>query len=88
MDQLDLDISHYNLEDILNLFNVDISFGENELKNAKRMVLRTHPDKSKLDSYNKGSLMIILSPQSALHYIIRKILQLTNNIYEMLIGRG
>ena len=50
MDQLDLDISHYNLEDILNLFNVDIAFGENELKNAKRMVLRTHPDKSKLDS--------------------------------------
>ena len=36
-------------EDILNLFNLSPNFGEFELKNAKKMVLMTHPDKSKLD---------------------------------------
>lgn len=46
---LDLDISHYNLDDILNLFHIPMSFDENDLKTAKSIVLKTHPDKSKLD---------------------------------------
>lgn len=48
MENLDLEIDNYSLEDILNLFQISENFGEFELKNAKKMVLMTHPDKSKL----------------------------------------
>jgi hypothetical protein len=48
MDVLDLNIENYSLEDILNLFHVDFHFDEEDLKKAKKMVLKTHPDKSGL----------------------------------------
>ena len=50
METIDLDIDNYNLNDILNLFKLDADFDENDLKRAKQIVLKTHPDKSKLDS--------------------------------------
>jgi hypothetical protein len=46
---MDLDIDNYNLEDILNLFKIPEDFDESHLKSAKKIVLKTHPDKSKLD---------------------------------------
>lgn len=46
---LDLDIDNYNLKDILNLFNLDLLYTEEDLKNAKKKALKTHPDKSGLD---------------------------------------
>jgi len=46
---LDLNLDNYDLEDILNLFNLPFNFNENHLKQAKKQVLKTHPDKSKLD---------------------------------------
>ena len=46
---IDLNIENYNLEDILNLFKLDINFNNNDLKNVKKFVLKTHPDKSGLD---------------------------------------
>ena len=46
---LDLDISNYNLSDILNLFKIPLNFTESDLKKAKTIVLKTHPDKSGLD---------------------------------------
>ena len=46
MESLDLDINNYSLNDILNLFNIHHDFGEEELKQAKRIALKTHPDKS------------------------------------------
>ena len=49
MDNLDLNIDNYSLEDLLNLFKIDWDYGENELKSCKKMVLMTHPDKSQLD---------------------------------------
>ena len=49
MESLDLDIDNYDYEDILNLFKIDYNFGENELKQAKKIVLMMHPDKSNLD---------------------------------------
>jgi len=49
MEELDLNIEHYNLEDLLHLFKLDYEFGEPEMKRAKQIVLKTHPDKSKLD---------------------------------------
>lgn len=49
MDNLDLNIDNYSLEDILSLFQLESDFTEEELKEAKKMVLMTHPDKSNLD---------------------------------------
>lgn len=46
---MDLDIDNYNLEDILHLFKIPTDFDESHLKAAKKIVLKTHPDKSKLD---------------------------------------
>ena len=49
MENLDLDIDNYSLKDILNLFSLRGDFGEEELKHARRIVLKTHPDKSNLN---------------------------------------
>lgn len=50
MDNLDLNIQNYNLKDILNLFKVPYNFTELDLKNSYKMYLKTHPDKSGLDT--------------------------------------
>ena len=49
MDKLDLNIQNYNLNDLLNLFKLPYHFTEEHLKEAKKIVLKTHPDKSNLD---------------------------------------
>jgi curved DNA-binding protein CbpA len=49
MNNLDLDIQNYNLEDILKLFHLNYNFNEVDLKGAYRISLKTHPDKSGLD---------------------------------------
>jgi hypothetical protein len=49
MNELDLNIENYDLEDILNVFKLNYQFGENDLKLAYKTVLKTHPDKSGLD---------------------------------------
>jgi len=49
MENLDLNIENYNLQDLLNLFKIKSHFSEVDLKKSKKMVLMTHPDKSKLD---------------------------------------
>lgn len=46
---LDLDLNNYDLVDILKLFNLEYNFTKDDLKLAKKIVLMTHPDKSKLD---------------------------------------
>tara|TARA_B100000282_G_C31734819_1_gene492850 strand:- start:1756 stop:2634 length:879 start_codon:yes stop_codon:yes gene_type:complete len=48
MNNLDLDINNYNLNDILRLFKLSIDFTGDDMKRAKKMVLMTHPDKSRL----------------------------------------
>ena len=48
MDDFDLDIDNYDLEDILNLFHLDYKFDKESMKKAKGMALKTHPDKSGL----------------------------------------
>jgi len=45
---LDTNIENYGLCDILNLFQIPAAFNEEHLKHAKRIVLKTHPDKSPL----------------------------------------
>jgi hypothetical protein len=49
METLDLDINNYDLADLLNLFKMNSNFGEKDLKQAKQIVLKMHPDKSGLD---------------------------------------
>jgi hypothetical protein len=49
MENIDLNLENYNLTDLLNLFKLDIYFKEDDLKTAKTMALKTHPDKSRLD---------------------------------------
>ena len=48
MDDFDLDIDNYDLEDILNLFHLDYKFDRESMKKAKTIALKTHPDKSGL----------------------------------------
>lgn len=45
----DLDITNYTLEDLLTLFRLPLPYDEHDLKRAKSIVYKTHPDKSKLD---------------------------------------
>ena len=45
MEDFDLDIDNYDLEDILNLFHLDYKFDEGKMKKAKLIALKTHPDK-------------------------------------------
>ena len=47
--KMDLNLENYSLQDLLALFKLPIDFDEADLKRAKRTVLMTHPDKSKLD---------------------------------------
>ena len=49
MEKLSLDIDDYDLNDLLKLFNLTIDFTNDDIKQAKKIVLMTHPDKSKLD---------------------------------------
>jgi hypothetical protein len=46
---MDLDITNYDYDDIVKLFNISKQFNEEDLKNAKKKVLASHPDKSGLD---------------------------------------
>ena len=48
MNGLDLNIDNYSLINLLDLFKLDYNFTLNDLKQAKKIVLRTHPDKSNI----------------------------------------
>lgn len=47
---MDLDLDHYELDDLLSLFKLKANFTPEEFKSAKRIVLAVHPDKSGLGS--------------------------------------
>lgn len=47
-DGIDLNLDNYELQDLLNLFKLDYNFSLEDLKQAKKMVMKTHPDKSEL----------------------------------------
>lgn len=46
---IDLNIDNYDLNDILKLFKIPFNYTQEDLKNCKKVVLKTHPDKSQLD---------------------------------------
>jgi len=47
---MDLDLDHYQLDDLLGLFKLQANFTPEEFKAARRIVLAVHPDKSGLGS--------------------------------------
>lgn len=49
MSDLDLNLDNYSLMELLNLFHLNKTFDEKDLKKAKIMALKTHPDKSGLE---------------------------------------
>jgi hypothetical protein len=46
---IDLVIDNYDLDDLLNLFKLDHDFTRDDMRIAKKIVMRTHPDKSGMD---------------------------------------
>jgi hypothetical protein len=50
MDDLDLDINNYDLDDVLNLFHLNHEFSYKDLKGAMKIMHKVHPDKSGLDT--------------------------------------
>jgi len=48
MDNHDLNLENYDLDDLLELFGLNYHFDEKGLKKARFMCYKTHPDKSKL----------------------------------------
>lgn len=49
MEDIDLNIENYDLNDLLQLFKLDFDFVPDDLKRVKKTVMHTHPDKSGLD---------------------------------------
>jgi hypothetical protein len=50
MEELDLDVNNYDLDDVLNLFHLDVNFSYRDLKGAMKIMHKVHPDKSGLDT--------------------------------------
>lgn len=50
MENLDLDIHHYDLDDILSLFSISYNYDSNDIKNCKETMLKLHPYKCNLES--------------------------------------
>ena len=52
LNELDMDIENYEYSDLLRLFNINanMQLTEQVMKDAKQIVLKMHPDKSRLDS--------------------------------------
>ena len=49
LDNLDLDIGNYDLNDILKLFHINNEITDEGMKQARKIVAMTHPDKAKID---------------------------------------
>jgi hypothetical protein len=50
MEQIDLNIDNYNLQDLCDLFRINITqITQDAMRDAKKIVLKMHPDKSKLE---------------------------------------
>jgi hypothetical protein len=49
-EKLDLDIDSYDLREVLDLFDMPLDFGEEDVKRAKKKALMSHPDKSGLEA--------------------------------------
>ena len=50
MENLDLDINNYDLDDILSLFNISYNYDSNDIKKCRETMLKLHPYKCNLES--------------------------------------
>lgn len=71
MENIDLNINNYSLQDLLNLFGMQTLFTEDDMRRAKQMVHKTHPDKCALP---KEYFLFFTKAYRILHqvYSIRK----------------
>ena len=51
MERVDLNLDNYSLDDLLSLFSLRADFSTADLRAARRVVMRVHPDKSNLPSH-------------------------------------
>lgn len=63
-----LNLDEYNLEDIMDLFGLNHGFTESDLRNAKKVIMKVHPDKSQLD---KKFFIFFSKAYNILCYIFR-----------------
>ena len=63
-----LNLDEYSLEDIMDLFGLDHGFTETDLRNAKKVIMKVHPDKSRLD---KKFFIFFSKAYNILCYIFR-----------------
>ena len=68
---IDLNIDNYALADLLSLFKLDYNFNTDDLKQAKKIVLMTHPDKSKLD---KQYFLFFVEHSQRLKYLHQRLI--------------
>lgn len=47
--EVDFNLDNYDLQDLLNLFNLNYNFTNDDFKISKKLVMQMHPDKSGLD---------------------------------------
>ena len=47
--EIDFNLDNYDLQDVLNLFNLNYNFTNDDFKISKKLVMQMHPDKSGLD---------------------------------------
>jgi len=81
--EVDLDINNYSLEELLSLFQIPSrgkkELTEEQMKKAKMIVLKTHPDKSGLDS---KFFLFYSSAYKLLHSIWKSISHKNSTIYD------
>ena len=75
MNDIDLDLNHYDLDDLLQLFKIKSSYTESDLKQCRKTVMKMHPDKSNLPS----EYFIFFSKAYKYPLLIREDLNLLKN---------
>ena len=72
MNNIDLNINNYNLEDIQNLFKLDKYFTEPQLLKCKETVNKLHPSNSSLSIEYFNLLIVLNCRHSYIIYIEHK----------------
>jgi len=63
---MDLNLDNYTFNDLLKVFHLDENFTAKDLKNARKQVVASHPDKSKLD---KSYFLFFHNAYTLLHQV-------------------
>ena len=79
MNTLDLNISNYSLEELLDIFKLPLYYTSEDLRKAKQIVLRLHPDKC---GYNKEYFLFF----SAAYKLLFKVYEFRHRIQQDITG--